>query len=124
MTSATVRSAAGIGSQWIARFAAIAVFAFFMMFVLGEGLPPIANQPLSVQLQFAAWGIIFVGYLVGWNVPLAGGLLSLGGLALFQGVELWVNGRFTGPWIWLFGLPAVLYLVAAAVKRRTSHLEL
>ena len=119
MATATIRSATGAAWQWVARIAAIGVFAFFMMFVIGEGFPPLGNQPLSVQLEFAAWGIIFVGYLVGWNLPLAGGLISLAGLALFNGVELWTNGRFAGPWIWLFGLPAVLYVAAAMAKRRT-----
>ncbi|RIK72398.1 MAG: hypothetical protein DCC67_19325 [Planctomycetota bacterium] len=120
MATAAVRSTAGAGWLWIARAAAILLFGFFMMFVIGEGFPPLGKQPLSVQLMFVGWGIVFLGYLAGWNLPLIGGLVTIAGVAMFNVVQLWAGGGLAGPWFWLFGLPGVLYLAAAAVSRRTA----
>ncbi|QDT70861.1 hypothetical protein I41_00140 [Lacipirellula limnantheis] len=100
-------------AHWFARISAVGVFAFFMLFALAEGIPPLAQQPLRVQLFFALWGVMFVGYAIGWRRPLFGGLTSLLGYGLLNAVELATNHRLLGGAFWLFAIPGVLYLIAA-----------
>jgi hypothetical protein len=109
--------------QWVGRGAAVLMFGFFMLFALGDGLPPLGQQPLRVQLEFAAFGVIFIGYALGWRHPGPGGILALLGLVGFNVVELASNGRLAGGALPLFAIPGVLYLVAwswARAKGRTA----
>ena len=100
-------------AHWLARISAIAVFGFFMMFAIGEGIPPLAEQPLRVQLFFALWAAIFTGYAVGWRWPLVGGVIALAGYAMLNVVEFSTNQRLLGGAFLLFAIPGVLYLIAA-----------
>ncbi len=100
-------------AHWLARISAIAVFGFFMMFAIGEGIPPLAEQPLRVQLFFALWAAIFAGYAVGWRWPLWGGVIALAGYAMLNVVEFSTNHRLLGGAFLLFAVPGVLYLIAA-----------
>ena len=99
--------------HWIARIAALGMVGFFALFAVGEGVPPLADQPPRVQLYFAGLAIIFIGYAVGWRRPLAGGLIALAGYGLLNAVELATNHRLAGGAFWLFAIPGVLYLIAA-----------
>ena len=100
-------------AHWLARISAIGVFGFFMMFAIGEGIPPLAEQPLRVQLFFALWAAIFAGYAVGWRWPLLGGVIALAGYGMLNAVEFSANHRLLGGAFLLFAIPGVLYLIAA-----------
>jgi len=100
-------------AHWLARVSAIGAFGFFLLFAIGEGIPPLAQQPLRVQLFFALWAGIFIGYAIGWRRPLLGGLTTLAGYGLLNVVEYATNHRFLGGAFWLFAIPGVLYLIAA-----------
>jgi hypothetical protein len=104
--------------RWIARLAAIGVFGFFMLFALAEGIPPLAQQPPRVQLEFASLAIIFVGYAIGWRRPLVGGVTALLGYGLLNAVELATNHRLAGGAFWLFAIPGALYLFAGWIDSR------
>jgi hypothetical protein len=107
--------------HWIARIAAIGMFGFFMLFALADGIPPLAQQPPRVQLEFASLAIIFVGYAIGWRRPLVGGVTALLGYGLLNAVELATNHRLAGGAFWLFAIPGILYLIAAwRDSRRTA----
>lgn len=108
-------------AHWLARISATGVFGFFMMFAIGEGIPPLAQQPLRVQLFFALWAAIFIGYAVGWRWPLLGGLIALSGYGALNAVEFSINHRLLGGAFWLFAIPGILYLIAAwRDSRRTA----
>ena len=79
--------------HWIARFTAIGMFGFFMLFALADGIPPLAQQPVRVQLEFASLAIIFVGYAIGRRQPMVGGATALLGYGLLNAVELATNHR-------------------------------
>jgi hypothetical protein len=100
-------------AHWLARISAIGVFGFFMMFAIGEGIPPLAEQPLRVQLFFALWAAIFAGYAVGWRWPLWGGVIALASYGALNAVEFTTNHRLLGGAFLLFAIPGVLYLIAA-----------
>ena len=100
-------------AHWLARISAIGVFGFFMMFAIGEGIPPLAEQPLRVQLFFALWAAIFAGYAVGWRWPLLGGVIALAGYGMLNAVEFSANHRLLGGAFLLFAIPGILYLIAA-----------
>jgi hypothetical protein len=100
-------------AHWLARISAIGVFGFFMVFAIGEGLPPLAEQPLRVQLFFALWATIFTGYAVGWRLPMPGGLIALLAYGMLNAVEFSTNHRLLGGAFLLFAIPGVLYLIAA-----------
>ena len=61
---------------------------------------------------------IIVGFAVAWRRELAGGLLTIGSLALFY---LWLfarDGRFPiGPYFLLFAAPGFLHVVSALISR-------
>jgi hypothetical protein len=65
-----------------------------VVMVVGHGGPPnIGGQPTAVQIEFAAIGLMLLGLLIGWLREGFGGLLVILGLAVFNIVELAVNGR-------------------------------
>jgi hypothetical protein len=97
---------------WVARFSATFMFAFFMLFAIAEGMPPVWRQPWAVQLEFLAVGVIFIGYAVGWRRPGAGGATALAGFFLFNSVELINNAKLAGGAFPLFIIPALFYLSA------------
>ncbi len=105
-------------THWIARIAAISMFGFFMLFALADGIPPLAQQPQRVQLEFASLAIIFVGYAIGWRRPLTGGVTALLGYGLLNAVELATNHRLAGGAFWLFAIPGALYLLAGWIDSR------
>jgi hypothetical protein len=107
----------------MARIAAVLMFGFFMMFAIGEGFPPLWRQPLSVQLDFAALGLIFLGYAIGWRYPALGGSISLLGYVVLNLVQLSVSHKLAGGAFPLFAIPGLLYLAAWYVSTRQRTLK-
>jgi hypothetical protein len=98
--------------RWIARVAAVAMFGLFVGSAIAEGFPPLWKQPLSVQLIFAGWALIFIGYVIGWRRQALGGALVLAALVAMSLVELAVNGNLLGPAFLMWLVPGALYFVA------------
>ncbi|MCW5552914.1 MAG: protein kinase [Verrucomicrobiae bacterium] len=73
-----------VGARWMARILGTLLLAFFGMFILAEGLPPIASQPEGVQLNFVALGLILAGFLAGWKREGTAALLIASGWTLWQ----------------------------------------
>jgi hypothetical protein len=78
-------------ARWMARILGTLLLAFYGLFILGEGLPPIATQPEGVQLSFTALGLMLLGFVVGWKREGAAALLICSGWTLWQISE----GRIT-----------------------------
>ncbi|MBI5388284.1 MAG: protein kinase [Verrucomicrobia bacterium] len=54
-------------ARWMARLFSTLLVAFYGFFVLAEGLPPLTSQPEGVQLNFAALGLMLLGFILGWK---------------------------------------------------------
>jgi hypothetical protein len=110
--------------HWSARVTGLLLFGLVAVLVIGNGGPPnVFRQPTSVQLEFAALGLMLVGLVVGWVRQALGGLLVLFGLAAFNAVELAVNGRPALGAVPLFAVPGVLFLLSALLRRRGRRLR-
>jgi hypothetical protein len=104
---------------WSARITSLVLIGLVVFFVIGNGGPPtILRQPTSVQLEFAAMGLMLLGLVIGWVREGLGGLLALLGLAAFNAVELAVNGVPAKGAFPLFAVPGVLFLVSALIRRK------
>jgi len=105
--------------RWIARALSIATIGFILLFLFGEGLNPSEVRPIEwLGLLFFPFGLMF-GLVLGWRREFAGGLIGTGSVALFYllyGLLIFGTIR-QGWWILILSLPAVLFLVYAALRR-------
>jgi drug/metabolite transporter superfamily protein YnfA len=86
----------------------------FLSFLMsGEPRPDLLQEPLSVQLIFMGWAIIFLGYLLGWRYPAMGGALVMLALAFMNLVEYLHNDRLLGLAFLLWAVPGILFLLSA-----------
>jgi hypothetical protein len=109
--------------HWSARLTSLLLFGLVAFFVVGHGgLPDITSQPTPVQLEFAAMGLMLLGFVIGWVFEVLGGLLVLLGLVMFNIVELTFNGRLAGQAIPLFAVPGVLFLLSALLQRKVKRM--
>ncbi len=93
--------------RWIARILGTAILVLILAFAVGEGLPSPLAQPLDVNLLFAAMLTMMVGQILAWKWEKIGGLLILGGFALFAIVNHGIKLNLVfGPWL----LTGLLYL--------------
>jgi hypothetical protein len=110
-------------ARWSARAISLLLLGLVIVILSGHGGPPnILRQPTSVQLEFAAMGLMLLGLVIGWLHEGLGGLLVLLGLAAFNTVELTVNGRPALGAFPLFFVPGALFLLSALLRRRGKHL--
>jgi hypothetical protein len=109
--------------RWSARITSLLLLGLVIIFVVGHrGLPNIFRQPTSVQLEFAAMGLMLLGSVIGWLREGLGGLLVLFGLAAFNGVEMAANNRLALGAFPLFAVPGALFLLSALLQRRDKRL--
>jgi tRNA A-37 threonylcarbamoyl transferase component Bud32 len=71
-------------ARWAARILGTLLLAFFGLFVMAEGLPPLTTQPEGVQLSFAALSLMMLGLVVGWKREGTAALLVSSGWTLWQ----------------------------------------
>ena len=110
--------------HWAARITSLLLLGLVVVIVIGQGGPPnVFRQPPSVELEFAAMGLMLLGLMVGWVREGLGGLLVLLGLAAFNTVELAVNGRPALGAFPLFAVPGVLFLMSALLRRNRNSLR-
>ena len=106
--------------RWTGRILGIILVSFIVVFFVGhvaagEGPPNPFTQPLSLWFHGPLAGIllIVVGTLVGWRWEIAGGLTVVIGLSLVLATQKYgVKGM-----VLFLGLPGILYLVSAALRR-------
>ena len=71
-------------ARWTARILGTLLLAFYGVFILGEGLPPMGSQPEGVQLNFLAFAVMFLGFVMGWKREGAAALLIGTGWVLWH----------------------------------------
>ncbi len=77
--------------RWGARVLGSIWVMIALIFLIGEGSPPIGQQPVAVQLEFVAMALMVAGCVMGWWRERAAALLALGGWILFHAAELRVE---------------------------------
>jgi hypothetical protein len=116
---------APLALTWLARACGLGLFLLVATFwiahtVSGEGPPNPFTQPPSVAVGLLALPAMALGLLAAWRWPVAGALVTLAAWALFTLTALATSGRFLGGAFPLFAVAAVLYLVAAYWRSRTT----
>lgn len=103
--------------RWTARTIGIALLALIAAFAIGEGVPNPLQGPPSVKLCHAAMLAMLVGQIVAWRREGIGGLMILGGFALFGVVNHGVPLNIVfGPWL----LTGLLYLICWCRQERLA----
>jgi hypothetical protein len=77
---------------WTARISGLLIIAFFMLFFIGEGIPDIVEGKGKELLQFLPFMLpVFVGFILAWRKPVAGGWLLIAGAVLVAVYLLFSN---------------------------------
>ena len=105
------------GLRWSARVWSGASTLLLLAFAFGgrEHLHFTAGEAI-VFLTFPV-GII-VGFAIAWWRDLAGGLITIGSLALFYLLMLTHAGRWPGPYFLLFAAPGFLHVASSFLAAR------
>lgn len=104
--------------RWIARAWAAASGVLLLMFAFGgrEHLRFTAGE--AVAFLFFPVGVV-AGFVLAWRRELAGGLVSVGSLALFYGCLFAFSGRVPAtPWFLVFAAPGFLHVASALIAAR------
>jgi hypothetical protein len=104
--------------RWTARAWGLASTVLLVAFALGgrEDVRMTAGE--AVGFLLFPVGVI-VGFAVAWWRELAGGLVTVGSLALFYLWLFWRDGRLAGgPYFLLFAAPGFLHVVSALLAAR------
>lgn len=103
--------------RWSARLASLLSIGTLALFVLGELGTPTPMEWLKLVLF--PFGVM-AGMMYAWRRPLVGGLFALGSLAAFYALALAMHGSIPGgPWFLIFTSPALLFILAGTVARRS-----
>jgi len=97
--------------RWTGRILGILLFLLVLVFAIGEGAPNPFTQPFPANVQFFAWGLCLIGFLVAWRWERIATGMILGGMAAFYILNYMEGGKFPGGIFPLFFLPGVLFLV-------------
>jgi hypothetical protein len=101
-------------SRWTARAIAIPLFGLVVLLTEDDGVPNPLTASVRENLSGAVVLMLLFGLILGWRWKGVGGLLILGGLALFAKTNPFLLNNVFTPWL-VMGLS---YLVCWAGKRR------
>lgn len=107
--------------RWTARVWGIASALLLMAFAFGgrEHLRFTAGEVVAFLLFPVG---VVAGFAIAWWRELAGGLVTVGSLALFHLYEFAGSGRWwLGPYFFLFAAPGVLHVAGALIARRAGR---
>jgi hypothetical protein len=102
--------------RWTARILGTLLVLMIVLIAVGEGMPNVFTQPVSVQVGFLALALMMIGILAGWRWELAGGILSLVGWGLFVMAVLH-PARGLNWFVSALAVPGILYLAGALLRR-------
>ena len=104
-----------IAQRIVLAFLALVIggVGFVLLFLIGEGPPPLGRVPPHIASMFVAQVICLIGFIAVWRWRLGGGIVSLVGIAAFHAVNYAASGRFPGGWVFpLFFVPGLLAIVS------------
>lgn len=105
--------------HWTARTSGITSALVLLAFAFGghEPLPLTASE--VVAFLFFPVGVV-VGFAIAWWREMAGGLVTVGSLALFYVAMLVLGEGRLGPYFLLFSAPGFLHIASALLARRAG----
>jgi hypothetical protein len=109
-TLATATWRAALLGRWTARIAGTLFALFFLVFLVGEGPPPLLKLNLQQSLQFLGMAGLVAGLILAWKWEGWGGALSLASFVLL----LSIDRRFNTSWMFLApALAACLHIASS-----------
>jgi hypothetical protein len=112
--------------RWSARLIAGFLLSIAIMIIVGEGIlgdggPNFAKEGWNFTFMTAAGLTALTGFVVLWWSELWGGLLVLGGMAVFFGLNYLASGKFPGgSFLTMCYLPGILAVISWLLARLTS----
>ncbi|MBI9046210.1 MAG: hypothetical protein JEZ06_17080 [Anaerolineaceae bacterium] len=112
--------------RWISRILAVLSSLFILITLIAHGINdgfgPLPHLTLRETLMMAAFGMIWIGLMIGWKWELAGGILVLGGFFFFYVLDFLFSGTFPrGPIFFMLAAPGIGYFYYGMVKRRSQE---
>ncbi len=109
--------------RWTARITSAISALIILMFFIGEdyqeGYQPLLHLSPKDSLLMVAFFALWLGLILGWKRELAGGLLTLSGLAAFYLIYYLFSASFPrGPFFLIFASPGFLYLYLGIACRK------
>ncbi|HOP25930.1 MAG TPA: hypothetical protein PLM22_02345 [Candidatus Sabulitectum sp.] len=104
--------------KWSARITSLLLAVLILVIFTGEAASSdFGGFTLRESVMMLAVFVVWTGYLIGWKIQRAGGLMVLGGIAVFYGLNMAFSGRFPGGWIFpIMGIPGALYVLSSLKK--------
>ena len=97
--------------RWTARIVGSMIVALVVIIKIGEGFNPANVNGIELAMSAVFWAAL-AGMIVLWRWEGIGGLLTLGGMLAFYGLNFAASGKLPGGWVLpLCYLPGVLALV-------------
>jgi hypothetical protein len=108
--------------RWAARLSAAFLLGLVLLIVFGEvvfggGGPNFAKMDWSLRSMFIANFVTLLGLIVLWRWEFPGGLLVIGGMVFFYGMNYHLSGKFPAGAFPLFYIPGLLALASACICR-------
>ena len=99
-------------SRWIARSLSLIVIGFLLLFLFGEGLPPITV--LHICFPFSA----MLGLILAWFFEGIGATITIVSIAAFYSIHyLHYRNLPVGPFFLISGAPSVFFLVSMFIRK-------
>ena len=86
-------------ARLVARILGMFLVGLVLIIAIGEGAGGFMEMQASDALMFVAFLVSLIGMLVLWKWEKLGGLLVIGGMLVFYGMNFIISGVFPGGWI-------------------------
>ncbi|NCO40202.1 MAG: hypothetical protein COZ06_02375 [Armatimonadetes bacterium CG_4_10_14_3_um_filter_66_18] len=103
----------GVALRWLARGLSVASVGLVLLFLVGEGPPPLRALP---QLLLFPLGVC-LGMVLAWKWEVLGGAVTTAAVAGFYLQNYVATGGLPkGPWFLLIAAPGLVFLAAGILK--------
>jgi hypothetical protein len=99
-------------SRWIARIGSLVVVGFLLLFMFGEGLPPITVLHLCFPLG------VMLGLIVAWFLEGIGATITIVSIAAFYLIHYRHSGTLpSGPFFLIAAAPSAFFLISKFMRQ-------
>jgi hypothetical protein len=93
--------------RWVARLLSLLVIGFLLLFIVGEGPPPLDLKHLCFPFG------LMLGLAIAWRLEWVGSAIVVLSAASFYAFEYYSVGKFPkGPWILILAAPAAFFMLS------------
>ena len=98
--------------RWIARSLSLIVIGFLLLFLFGEGLPPVTV--LHICFPYG----VMLGLILAWFFEGIGAAITIVSITAFYSFHYFYDGKLPGgPFFLLSGVPSVFFLVSMFMRK-------